>query len=135
MADNDTHVIDLDAVRAAHREKNPPSYRVLRLYGRDWKIRPLPNVFTLLDMTEGGSQAQFLLGYVDATQRSDFEKALREDEDLDEEMLTAIMDALMNQETGRPTVPSPSSEGSSSPDGTTSTETSSSEEAPADSVI
>lgn len=124
----DEGVIDLDAVRAAYLEEHPVAYRSLRLYGRDWKIRDLPNVFSIMDLAEDGSQVSFMLGYVEASQRDDFEKALRSDEFLDEHMLESVLNALTGGEVGRPTEPSSSSDTSSPTDGTNSTDTSSNEE-------
>ena len=127
MGDESPLVIDLDAVRAAHLEANPVTYRTLRLYGRDWRVRDLPNVFTIIDLTEDGSQVSFILGYAEASQRTEFEKALRSDEHLDEAMLEVLLNALTGSELGRPTVPSTSSDSSSQTDGTNSTADSSSE--------
>lgn len=121
-----TESFDLDAVRAAHIEANPLQYRTLKLYGREWNIRELPNVFTILDFADrggSGGQVNFLLGFVAAEQREEFAEALRSDEHLDEKLLEALTDFLIKGVVGRPTEPSSPSGGSSSETGITSTVT------------
>lgn len=120
MAD-DADVIDLDAMLAARAEKeaidDEIEYRPMRLYGRLWRVRAIPNAFALMRAGSGdlGGATDFLLGFVHVNERDDFRRALLADEHLGDDKIAAILDLMSNAEVGRPTTgPSPSTE--SSPD-------------------
>lgn len=127
MADEVTDTIDLDAVRAAHIEANPLTYRSLTLYGRQWRIRQEPNTATLLRFSDGGGvkgQVSFMLGYVHAEERDAFWEALEADEHLDEVLLEKIVDVLMGNGAAAPGGTPSTSDAPSSNSGTNSTEAS-----------
>lgn len=127
MADEVTDTIDLDAVRSAHIEANPLTYRTLTLYGRKWQIRKEPNTATLLRFSDGGGvkgQVSFMLGYVHAEERDAFWEALEADEHLDEVLLEKIVDVLMGNGAAAPGGTPSTSDAPSSNSGTNSTEAS-----------
>ena len=93
-------VVDFDAERRriiAQRE--PASEKKWKAYGQEWTVKAPNMVLTAQFMSDDEEQAveyftKYLLAHVVKDQRPDFTKALIADEDLDVDVLSAMVESL-----------------------------------------
>jgi hypothetical protein len=115
---NDT-IIDLDAVLAAKMQaaKDRITYKEVRILGSTWRISNSPNAYTALGAASGdlGALTHMIAGAVHPDERDAFTKALRDAEGIDDQVLLALIEGILEVVGERPTESS-----SDSSDGTTS---------------
>lgn len=107
-------ILDLDAQLGG--DDQPANTRPFRLFGRDWTLNCDLNAFALSDLATGEPAAivRFLTSVVVEDQREDFRNALAAQQNLSAERLGAIITALVEATSERPTTP-PSGSGSGRP--------------------